>query len=534
MEQGDPAPNTLTVLQRAALERRHALTGQLPLGERAEGVRVDFDPQADASGELGRLADASADVFFAADALDRVEDTERFLDEVHRVLRPDGVLVATASNAEAYLFARSGIRWGTRGDRAGIMAHGELRDLLAPRFEVVCAHGFNASLHPSLDAHVTDAAFAAAWAAQLADRPDLATNAVVMARRRADWRPGRRRTQAIAMDDPGLVWSGPWERVPLHQGVTGRLGAGGDESVLKLQFHGTDALVFLWSHPWSGHATLEVDGVLRRLVNLYAPTGGYRRVHLRGLASGPHRLCVRGSRLRPPQSHGDQVIVCKVIAYDDPGRPAATTEERFMDTEGAFDVRPGRFGVVYTTPAHMTATERVFLYAFVFGLRPVRTVEIGTFRGGSALVIGAALDDLGAGTLVCIDPVPQIAPEHWALVAHRATLLAEPSPAAVAHAREIAGGAFDLALIDGDHTTPGVVRDVEGVLPHLTPEAHLLFHDAHYFEVAEAIDRMLVEHADCLSDCGMMSTGQTPENRSIGGRPVVWGGLRLLRYRRMP
>jgi predicted O-methyltransferase YrrM len=180
----------------------------------------------------------------------------------------------------------------------------------------------------------------------------------------------------------------------------------------------------------------------------------------------------------------------------------------------------------------MTAAERVLLYGLTFGLRPARTLEIGTFRGGSALVIGAALDDVGSGTLVCVDPAPQVAPEHWALVSHRATLFAEPSPDVLPRAMAVAGGPFDFALIDGDHQYAGVVRDVEGVLPLLADEAHLLFHDAHYFEVTDAIDRMLAVHADALSDCGMLSTERTPEGRSVGGREIVWGGLRLLRYHR--
>jgi predicted O-methyltransferase YrrM len=538
LEQGEAAPETLTALERAALERRRTLTSLLPLGERAHGIRVHFDPRTDASGDLGRLDDASADLFFAGDALDRVEDTERLLDEVHRVLRDGGALVATVSNAEPYLFVRSGLRWATNGERTAVMTCDELHDLLSPRFELLSVQGFNAAVHPAVDERITDPAFATAWASQLADRPDLATNAVLMARRRPEWRPARRRTQVVAMDDPAIRWSGPWSSVPLHGGLTGRLGSGGDTSMLEVDVVGTDVLVFLWAHPWGGQTTIEIDGVVRRVITLYAPTSGFRRVHVRDLASAPHRVRVRGSRARPARSAADQLIVCKLIGYDDPGRPAATKKERLMDaesaTEDAFDVRPGRFGVVYATPAHMLATERVLLYALVFALRPQRSLEIGTFRGGSALVIGAALDDLGAGTLVCVDPAPQVAPEEWALIGHRATLVGEPSPAALVRAREIAGDPFDFVLVDGEHDYDGVVRDLEGVLPYLAGEAHVLVHDAHFVDVAEAVDRVLLKHVDTLIDCGMLSTGGKPVPGTVAGKPVVWGGLRLLRHHRMP
>ena len=76
-----------------------------------------------------------------------------------------------------------------------------------------------------------------------------------------------------------------------------------------------------------------------------------------------------------------------------------------------------------------------------------------------------------------------------------------------------------------------MAKDIEGVLPVLTDGAYVIFHDAHYFEVAEAIDEMVHKHADRLMDCGMLSTEQTPEGRSVEGKPVIWGGLRLLRHR---
>jgi predicted O-methyltransferase YrrM len=319
--------------------------------------------------------------------------------------------------------------------------------------------------------------------------------------------------------------------VPLGDGIVGRLGTGGDASSLLFEAHGTDLLLFLWSHPWSGQATIEIDGVARP-IELHSPTSGFRRVRVPGLAPGSHRVRIRGSRLRPVQGRGDQVIFHKAIAYEDPTIRPTTEEACDMDTGQMFRTRPGRFGMIYNTPAHMTAAERVLLYGLTFGLRPARTLEIGTFRGGAALVIGAALDDVGCGTLVCVDPAPQVAPDDWALVSHRATLFAEPSSDVLPRAMAAAGGPFDFALIDGDHQYASVVGDVEGVLPLLADEAHVLFHDAHYFEVTDAIDRMLAVHADALSDCGMLSTERMPEGRSVGGREIVWGGLRLLRYHR--
>jgi predicted O-methyltransferase YrrM len=208
------------------------------------------------------------------------------------------------------------------------------------------------------------------------------------------------------------------------------------------------------------------------------------------------------------------------------GDPTVTTKEEKQTME----IHPRRFGIIYTAPVLMTVSERVVLYGIVFGLRPRRCLEIGTNKGGSSLIIGAALDDIGAGRLVCVDQNPLIAPEHWEQLAHRVTLLKGTSPDILGQALEVAGGKFDFALIDGDHELPGVIRDIEGVLPLLEDEAYMMFHDAHYYQVSHGIDEMLIKYKDRLTDCGMLSVEQVPENRTENGYPVVWGGLRIVRY----
>src|SRR3954447_12494671 len=94
-----------------------------------------------------------------------------------------------------------------------------------------------------------------------------------------------------------------------------------------------------------------------------------------------------------------------------------------------------RFHVVHTTPAWMSMHERVLLYGLVAGLQPSRIIEIGTFKGGSTLIMCAALDDLDStGRIVCVDPEPRVAAENWDTVRHRATMVAEPSPGALERA----------------------------------------------------------------------------------------------------
>ena len=195
-------------------------------------------------------------------------------------------------------------------------------------------------------------------------------------------------------------------------------------------------------------------------------------------------------------------------------------------------ITPSRFQIVFDDTALMTMSERTVLYGLVFGLRPKRTLEIGTHKGGSARIIHAALSDIGEGALVCVDPVPVISPQHWEEIKDRATLLAGPSPDLLPKARELAGGPFDFALIDGDHEAPGLIRDIEGTMEVLADSAYMIFHDAHYMGVADGIEQMLSKHRDTLTDCGFMSVEQTFEDRKVNGRQVLWGGLRLLRFTR--
>lgn len=182
-------------------------------------------------------------------------------------------------------------------------------------------------------------------------------------------------------------------------------------------------------------------------------------------------------------------------------------------------------------PAHMTRSERLLMFTLAFNLRPQRYLEIGTFQGGSALIVAAALDSLRSDArMVCVDPRPAIAPEHWEKLKHRTTLLTGFSPDILPEAQKAAGGPFDLVLIDGDHSFEGMMRDAEGVLPYVRPGSYLLFHDSFYHEVDEGIKAFVQRHADRVVDLGQM-TREVTVHQEPGGAPVHWGGLRLLQLR---
>lgn len=188
---------------------------------------------------------------------------------------------------------------------------------------------------------------------------------------------------------------------------------------------------------------------------------------------------------------------------------------------------PAVHDLIAHAPVWMTPGERLLLFTLAFTLRPTRYLEIGTLHGGSALLVSAAMDSVGGdGRLVCLDPEPRIAPEHWARLQHRAKILRGLSPQALPEARSMAGGLFDLVLIDGDHTGAGVVRDATGVLSVAAPGAYVLFHDSFNPDVASGIDRFMAANADRVHDVGPLTREVTHEE-GPGGAVADWGGLRL-------
>jgi hypothetical protein len=108
-------------------------------------------------------------------------------------------------------------------------------------------------------------------------------------------------------------------------------------------------------------------------------------------------------------------------------------------------------------------------------------------------------------------------------------LITEYSPTALPQAQHIAGGNFDLVLIDGDHTRTGVLRDANGVLPFLDDGAHVLFHDCHNADVKAGIDEFARRHANRIVDAGPMTREITLHDQ--GGIKVAWGGLRVIQVR---
>src|SRR5262245_54899922 len=74
-------------------------------------------------------------------------------------------------------------------------------------------------------------------------------------------------------------------------------------------------------------------------------------------------------------------------------------------------------------PAALAQRERIFLYALVYSLSPSYSLEIGTWKGGSAYIISGALDDVQTGgQLLCLEPYPERVEVDLEEIQHNVTL----------------------------------------------------------------------------------------------------------------
>jgi predicted O-methyltransferase YrrM len=200
-----------------------------------------------------------------------------------------------------------------------------------------------------------------------------------------------------------------------------------------------------------------------------------------------------------------------------------------------FDVTPfqaeldlDQLRVLTSAPVWMTRAERLTLFTLTFCLRPARYMEIGTLKGGSALIVASAMAALGSdGRIFCVDPEPRVAPEDWARLESRAQMFRGFSPQILPEVASAAGGPFDLVLIDGDHSYQGAIRDAKGVLPFMSHGGYILFHDAFFADVRKAIDEFVLSHRAAVTDLGVMTREITTTADPLG-QPVEWGGLRLV------
>lgn len=133
--------------------------------------------------------------------------------------------------------------------------------------------------------------------------------------------------------------------------------------------------------------------------------------------------------------------------------------------------------------ADRDAVHYLVLYALVRILQPETCVEIGSYKGDSAVWIAQALEDNGGvGRLVCVDPFVGIGEGKMPLFWEKVYSMGLEDLVYLVEKRSEEAVAFvptkiDFLFIDGDHSKEGCLSDIEKYVPKLTSGGVVAFHD---------------------------------------------------------
>jgi predicted O-methyltransferase YrrM len=178
-------------------------------------------------------------------------------------------------------------------------------------------------------------------------------------------------------------------------------------------------------------------------------------------------------------------------------------------------------------PASLSPEAGLMLFSLVRNIRPRVVVEVGTFLGVSTIWMAAALEAAegdpplvpgvdrpgsgagpasegvgspGAAVIHCFDDFEPMPPGPWremgieqprdvlvtealgrAGLTHRVVLHKGDSSTGIiaAHAELRSAGGVDFALIDGDHSSDGAVKDLRAIEPVLNTGGYIVLHDTY-------------------------------------------------------
>lgn len=185
------------------------------------------------------------------------------------------------------------------------------------------------------------------------------------------------------------------------------------------------------------------------------------------------------------------------------------------------------FPSVPTAHWQMLLAERMALTGLLARLRPRHALEIGTYHGGSLSLIAQFAERVWAAD---IDPE---VPTRFVVPANADLRIGPPDGlvAGILDELEAQGVALNFILIDADHSTDGVRRDIETVIGRLASPKEpcfILIHDSGNPACRQGI--LAADWASCpcvhLVEIDFVP-GQIIEHALGPDRGEVWGGLAL-------
>ncbi len=139
-------------------------------------------------------------------------------------------------------------------------------------------------------------------------------------------------------------------------------------------------------------------------------------------------------------------------------------------------------------PCVQNALDFWALQEAISDLRPALLIEIGSYKGGSALFYGQLMDALGTGRVISIDIESPTGVEHPRVEFIEGDSL-DPAIIDRARAEAEAADGHVLVILDGDHSRDHVAGELEAYSPLVTPGSVLLSQDG-LVDVLEAFAPM--------------------------------------------
>ena len=259
------------------------------------------------------LESKTVDIFFAGESIEHIDNTDVFLDEVCRVLKLEGILILTTPNPNPRFYRAVGLQYAIGPEHTALMGYEEISSYLQPRFNILSWQGFNSSIHPDLDSHVTDLAFAKSWASLAENRPFDACGFVIMARARPNYNTVRYSRKEHRFGNTEVTSNGIWVEMPLHQGLSAWMGK--NEAELSINFDADQIVLLMWMHDWSGIANITINNN-EHLVDLYSKFGGFKRLVFKNLKQyGNQTLTIKATGSKNTLSSDDQVFFFCAASY---------------------------------------------------------------------------------------------------------------------------------------------------------------------------------------------------------------------------
>jgi predicted O-methyltransferase YrrM len=193
--------------------------------------------------------------------------------------------------------------------------------------------------------------------------------------------------------------------------------------------------------------------------------------------------------------------------------PRFSSVERWPDAVDGFDDLAFLFASTQLNHGIISLAfdESAYLFRIARELGPATIAEIGRYKGGSTLLLAAAMHE--DSTLWSYDLHVKLSSTHADLHAEVEVEdalarygLGDRVHLVVADSKSVEppAGGCDLVFVDGDHTYEGVRGDYENWRGAVRPGGHILFHDAEAFrefairdpEVVRLIDEIRRDDAD--------------------------------------